>query len=46
MDVGVGELNLEVDKVSQNEINYTGICTRTVLLSSQRDVVLEQQALV
>ena len=46
LKVGVGDINLEVDQVSQNEMNCTGIPTHTVLLSSQREVVLQQQALV
>ena len=41
LKVGVGDINLEVDQVSQNEMNCTGIPTHTVLLSSQRDVVLQ-----
>ena len=46
LKVGVGDINLEIDQVSQNEMNCTGIPTHTVLLSSQRDVVLQQRALV
>ena len=35
LKVGVGDMNLEVDHVSQNEINCTEIPTHTVLLAFQ-----------
>ena len=39
-------MNLENGQVSQNDINCTGKPTHTVLLSSQREVLLQHRALV
>ena len=46
LKLGVGDNNLEVDQVRSNDMNCTGIPTHTVLLSSQRDVILQQRALI
>ena len=46
LKLGVGDKDLEVDQVQTGEINCTGIPTHTVLLSSQRDVILQQRRLI
>ena len=38
LKVVVGNIYLEVNKISQNEMNCTGLPTHNVLLSSQREV--------
>ena len=39
-------MNLEVDQVSQNEMNCIGISTNTVFFSKKRELVLQQRVLV
>ena len=42
----MGNKDLEVDQIHWDDINCTGIPTHTVLLSSQRDVILQQPQLI
>lgn len=40
LKLGVGDSNLEVDQIRSNDVAVTGIPSHTVLLASQRDMVL------
>ena len=46
LKLGVGDSDLEVDQIRSDDINCTGIPTHTVLLSSQRDVILQQRHMI
>ena len=46
LKLGVGDSNLEVDQIRSNDVAVTGIPSHTVLLASQRDMVLQQRELL
>ena len=46
IELGVGDTNLEVDQIRTDDLTCTGIPSHTVLLASQRNVVLQQRELI
>ena len=46
IELGVGDADLDIEEVRDEELQCTGIPSHTVLLASQRTVVLQQKKLV